>query len=68
MIYKDVLFELKENSDPKYKDFIAKLVPSIDKDTIFLKKSKKLAALKFLTRQNFIIERKNFYMRFAYLR
>lgn len=34
MTYKDVLFELKENSDAKYKNFIAKLVPSIDKDTI----------------------------------
>lgn len=34
MTYKDVLFELKENSDAKYKDFIAKLVPSIDKGTI----------------------------------
>lgn len=34
MMYKDVLFELKENSDAKYKDFIAKLVPSIDKGTI----------------------------------
>lgn len=34
MTYKDVLFELKENSDAKYKIFIAKLVPSIDKDTI----------------------------------
>lgn len=34
MIYKDVLFELKENSDAKYKDFIAKLVPNINKDTI----------------------------------
>lgn len=33
-MYKDVLFELKENSDAKYKDFIAKLVPSIDKGTI----------------------------------
>lgn len=34
MTYKDVLFELKENSDAKYKDFIAKLVPNINKDTI----------------------------------
>ena len=34
MTYKEVLFELNENSDAKYKDFIAKLVPSIDKDTI----------------------------------
>lgn len=34
MIYKDVLFELKENSDAKYKDFIAKLVLNINKDTI----------------------------------
>ena len=34
MIYKDILFELKENSDDKYKDFIAKLVPTIEKDTI----------------------------------
>lgn len=34
MIYKDVLFELKENSDAKYKDFIAKLVPNINEDTI----------------------------------
>lgn len=34
MIYKDVLLELKENSDAKYKDFIAKLVPNINKDTI----------------------------------
>lgn len=34
MIYKDILFELKENSEEKYKDFIAKLVPTIEKDTI----------------------------------
>lgn len=34
MTYKDILFELKENSDDKYKDFIAKLVPTIEKDTI----------------------------------
>lgn len=34
MTYKEVLFELNENSDAKYKDFIAKLVPTIDKDTI----------------------------------
>lgn len=34
MIYKDVLFELKEKSDEKYRDFIAKLVPTIDKDSI----------------------------------
>lgn len=34
MIYKDILFELKENSDAKYKDFIAKLVPTIEKDSI----------------------------------
>lgn len=32
--YEDLLFELKENSDAKYKDFIAKLVPTIEKDTI----------------------------------
>lgn len=34
MTYKEVLFELNENSDAKYKDFIAKLVPNINKDTI----------------------------------
>ncbi|WP_294984664.1 DNA alkylation repair protein [uncultured Fenollaria sp.] len=34
MTYKDVLFELNEKADEKYKDFIAKLVPTIDKDTI----------------------------------
>lgn len=34
MTYKDVVHELKENSDAKYKDFIAKLVPTIEKDTI----------------------------------
>lgn len=32
--YKDVLFELNANADEKYKDFIAKLVPTIEKDTI----------------------------------
>lgn len=32
--YKDILFELKENSDEKYRGFIAKLVPTIEKDTI----------------------------------
>lgn len=34
MTYKDVLFELNEKADEKYKDFIAKLIPTIDKDTI----------------------------------
>ena len=34
MTYKDVVRELKENSDAKYKDFIAKLVPTIEKDTV----------------------------------
>lgn len=34
MTYKDVVHELKENSDAKYKDFIAKLVLTIEKDTI----------------------------------
>lgn len=32
--YKDVLFELNANADEKYKNFIAKLVPTIEKDTI----------------------------------
>lgn len=32
--YKDVLFELNANADEKYRDFIAKLVPTIEKDTI----------------------------------
>ncbi|OFK80525.1 hypothetical protein HMPREF2800_02485 [Anaerosphaera sp. HMSC064C01] len=48
MIYKDVLFELKENSDAKYKDFIAKLVPSIDKDTII---GVRMGALRRLARK-----------------
>lgn len=34
MTYKDVLFELNEKADAKYKDFIAKLVPTIEKDTV----------------------------------
>lgn len=34
MTYKDVVRELNANADEKYKDFIAKLVPTIDKDTI----------------------------------
>ena len=49
MIYKDVLFELKENSDAKYKDFIAKLVPSIDKDTII---GVRMGALRRLSKKN----------------
>lgn len=46
--YKDVLFELKENSDAKYKDFIAKLVPTIDKDTII---GVRMGALRSLARE-----------------
>lgn len=34
MTYKDVVRELNANADAKYKDFIAKLVPTIKKDTI----------------------------------
>lgn len=34
MTYKDILFELNAKADEKYKDFIAKLVPTIDKDSI----------------------------------
>lgn len=34
MTYKDVVRELNANADAKYKDFIAKLVPTIEKDTI----------------------------------
>ena len=34
MTYKDVVRELSANADEKYKDFIAKLVPTIEKDTI----------------------------------
>lgn len=34
MTYKDVVRELNANADEKYKDFIAKLVPTIEKDTI----------------------------------
>lgn len=34
MTYKDVVRELNANADEKYKDFIAKLVPNIEKDTI----------------------------------
>lgn len=34
MTYKDVVRELNANADEKYKDFIAKLVPCIDKDSI----------------------------------
>lgn len=34
MTYKDVVRELSANADAKYKDFIAKLVPTIEKDTI----------------------------------
>lgn len=48
MIYKDILFELKENSDAKYKDFIAKLVPTIDKDTII---GVRMGALRSLARE-----------------
>lgn len=48
MIYKDVLFELKENSDAKYKDFIAKLVPNINKDTII---GVRMGALRSLARK-----------------
>ncbi len=63
MIYKDVLLELKENSDAKYKDFIAKLVPSIDKDTIIgvrmgalrrlSKKIKKISSLEIFNEAKF---------------
>lgn len=63
MIYKDVLFELKENSDAKYKDFIAKLVPSIDKGTIIgvhmgalrrlSKKIKKISSLEIFNEAKF---------------
>lgn len=34
MTYKDVVRELSANADEKYKNFIAKLVPTIEKDTI----------------------------------
>lgn len=34
MIYEDVVRELNANADAKYRDFIAKLVPTIEKDTI----------------------------------
>ena len=34
MTYKDVVRELNANADDKYRDFIAKLVPTIEKDTI----------------------------------
>lgn len=34
MTYKDIVRELNANADEKYKDFIAKLVPTIEKDTI----------------------------------
>ena len=34
MTYEDVVRELSANADAKYKDFIAKLVPTIEKDTI----------------------------------
>lgn len=34
MTYKDVVRELNANADEKYKDFIAKLVPTIEKDAI----------------------------------
>lgn len=34
MTYKDVVRELNANADEKYKDFIVKLVPTIEKDTI----------------------------------
>lgn len=63
MIYKDVLFELKENSDAKYKDFIAKLVPNIDKESIIgvrmgvlrslAKKIKKISSLEIFNEANF---------------
>lgn len=46
--YKDVVNELKENSDAKYKDFIAKLVPSLDKDTII---GVRMGALRSLARK-----------------
>lgn len=63
MTYKEVLFELNENSDAKYKDFIAKLVPSIDKDTIIgvrmgalrrlSKKIKKISSLEIFNEAKF---------------
>lgn len=34
MTYKDVVRELNANADAKYRDFIAKLVPTIEKDTV----------------------------------
>lgn len=34
MTYEDVVRELNANADEKYRDFIAKLVPTIEKDTI----------------------------------
>ena len=46
--YKDILFELKENSDEKYRDFIAKLVPTIDKDSII---GVRMGALRSLARE-----------------
>lgn len=34
MTYEDVVRELNANADAKYRDFIAKLVPTIEKDTV----------------------------------
>ena len=48
MIYKDILFELNEKADKKYKDFIAKLVPTIDKDSII---GVRMGALRHLARE-----------------
>lgn len=48
MTYEDVVRELNANTDAKYKDFIAKLVPNIDKDTII---GVRMGALRSLARE-----------------
>lgn len=48
MTYKDVLFKLNEKADAKYKDFIAKLVPTIEKYTII---GVRMGALRRLARE-----------------
>lgn len=48
MTYEDVVRELNANADEKYKDFIAKLVPTIDKDTII---GVRMGALRSLARE-----------------
>ena len=48
MTYTDVLFELNAKADEKYRDFIAKLVPTIDKDSII---GVRMGALRHLARE-----------------